>query len=60
LSFLKNTSNCTEQPKKEKYVTRREEVMKEEAQTGNPSTDSANSGSGPYYQIYILLGWTPL
>jgi hypothetical protein len=35
-----------------------EEKKKEEG-SGNSSTDSVNSGSGPDYQIYIPLGWAP-
>jgi hypothetical protein len=32
---------------------------RQEAGSGNSSTDSVNSGSGPDYQIYIPLGWAP-
>jgi hypothetical protein len=33
----------------------KKKVKEEEAGSGNSSTDSVNSGSGPDYQIYILL-----
>jgi hypothetical protein len=54
-----DTSNCKEEPKKQEDVTRRKEVKKEEKVpgSGNSSTDTVNSGSGPDYQIYIPLGW---
>jgi hypothetical protein len=34
-------------------------VKEEEVGTVKSSTDSVNSGSGPDYQIYILLGLIP-
>jgi hypothetical protein len=37
----------------------RKEVKEEVSGSGNSSTDSVNSGSGPDYQIYIPLGWAP-
>jgi hypothetical protein len=52
-----DTSNCTEYPKKEGDAARWKEVKEEETGSRNSSTDSINSGSGPYYQIYTLLGW---
>jgi hypothetical protein len=51
-----DTSNCKQQPKKKEHVARRMEVKEEEAEIGNSSTDSANSGSRPDYQICIPLG----
>jgi hypothetical protein len=56
-----DTSYCKEQPKKHGHVAWRKEVKEEEeeAGSGNSSTDSTNCGSGPDYQIYILLGWAP-
>jgi hypothetical protein len=36
---------------------RKKEVQEEGS--GNSSTDSVNSGSGPDYQICIPLGWAP-
>jgi hypothetical protein len=35
----------------------RKEVKEEKAGSGNSSTDSVKSGSGPDYQIYIPMGW---
>jgi hypothetical protein len=55
LSFLIDTSYCIEQTKKQ--VAKSNEVKEEEAVTGNSSTDSVNSGSGPEYQIYLPLAW---
>jgi hypothetical protein len=39
----------------------RKDVKKEGAEegSGNSSTDSVNSASGPDYQICIPLGWAP-
>jgi hypothetical protein len=37
----------------------RKEMKEEETGSGNPSTDSVHSGSGPGYQICIPLGWAP-
>jgi hypothetical protein len=54
-----NTSNSREQLKEEEDFARRNEVKEEEAGSGNLSTDSVNSGSGPDYQFYIPLGWAP-
>jgi hypothetical protein len=51
-----NTSNYTEQPKKEKDVARRKEVKEEEVGSRNSSIDSINCESGAYYQIYMVLG----
>jgi hypothetical protein len=42
-----DTSNCTEHPKKEEYITRRKEVKEEDAGSGNSSADIINSVSGP-------------
>jgi len=38
---------------------RQKKKRKKEEGSGNSSTDSVNSGSGPDYQIYIPLGWAP-
>jgi hypothetical protein len=43
-------------------VAERKEVKEEKGQeeeSGNTSTDSVHSGSGPDYHICILLGWAP-
>jgi hypothetical protein len=42
-------------------ISRRKEVKEEEAgnKSGNSSTYSVNSGSGPDQQICIPLGWAP-
>jgi hypothetical protein len=56
-----DTSYCKEYPKKQEDHAGSKEV-KEKSQkegSGNSSTDSVNSGSGPDYQIYIPLEWTP-
>jgi hypothetical protein len=53
------TSNCKEQPKNQEDVERRNEVKEEEQVNGNSRTDNVNSGSGPDYQMYIPLGWSP-
>jgi hypothetical protein len=50
---------CTEQPKKQEDVARRKKSTEEEAFSGNSSTDSVNSGSGPNYQSYIPLVQDP-
>jgi hypothetical protein len=52
-------SYCKEQPKKQQDVARRRKVKEQEAGSGNSSTDNVNSGSGPEYQFYKLLGWAP-
>jgi hypothetical protein len=52
-------SNCKEQPMKQGDASRRKEVKEEEVGSGNSSTDSVNSGSGPDYQICIPLEWAP-
>jgi hypothetical protein len=47
---------------KEAKICCREEGTKQKEKglgSGNSSTDSVNYGSGPDYQIYIPLGWTP-
>jgi hypothetical protein len=54
-----DTSNGKEQPKMQEDDARRKPVKQKEAGSGNSSTVSLNSGSGPDYQIYILLGWAP-
>jgi hypothetical protein len=54
-----DTSNYKEQQNKQEDFSRRKEVKEEETGSGNSSTDSVNSGSGPDYQIYIPLGWGP-
>jgi hypothetical protein len=61
LRFLKNIFSFREQPMKEENIARKNVVKEEEtgAGSGNSSTDSVNSGSGPDYQIYIPLGWAP-
>jgi hypothetical protein len=40
-------------------VAGRKEVKEEDVGSGNSSTDSVNYGSGPDYQICILLGPEP-
>jgi hypothetical protein len=55
LSYLIDTSNCKEQPKKQEDVSRRKEVKEEEARSGNSSIYSFNSGSVPDYQTCIPL-----
>jgi hypothetical protein len=55
-----DTSYCKNQPKKPADVATRKEIKEEDAGSGNSSTDSVNSESGPDYQIYLLLGWSPL
>jgi hypothetical protein len=57
LRFLIDTSNGKEEPKMKENVSRRKEVIEEEAGSGDSSTDSVNSGSGTDYQICIPLGW---
>jgi ribosomal protein S6 len=42
--------------KKQEDVARRKAVKEEEEGSENSSTKSVNSGSGPYYQIFITLG----
>jgi hypothetical protein len=37
--------------------TKMKEVKEEEGGSGNSSTDSVNSWSGPDYRICIPLGW---
>jgi hypothetical protein len=54
-----DTTNCKEHSKQYKDDAGRMEVKEEEAGSGNSSTYSAQSGSGPDYQIYIPLGWAP-
>jgi hypothetical protein len=56
-----DTSNGKEEPKMQEDVAGRKEVKEEEQEegSGNSSTDSVNSGSGPDYQICIPLGWAP-
>jgi hypothetical protein len=54
-----DTSYCKEQPKKHGDVARRKKVKEVEAGSGNSSTDSVESGSGPDYQICLPLGWAP-
>jgi hypothetical protein len=54
-----DTSNGKEEPKMQKDDAGRKEVKEEGAGSGNSSTDSVNSGSGPDYQICIPLGWAP-
>jgi hypothetical protein len=55
LSFLMDTSFCKEHSKKYEDVARRKEMKEKEARSGNSSTDSVNSGSGPDYQFYKPL-----
>jgi hypothetical protein len=38
------TSNCKEQPKNQEDFARRKEVKEEDAESGNSSIDSVNSG----------------
>jgi hypothetical protein len=40
-------------------IARRKEVKEDEAGSGNSSTESVKSGSGPYYQICMPLGQVP-
>jgi hypothetical protein len=54
-----NTSYCKEQKQKGEDFERRKKVKEEEVGSGNSSTDSVNSGSGPDYRICIPLGWAP-
>jgi hypothetical protein len=51
-----DTSKCKEQPKKQGDIERRREVKDKEAGNRNSSTESVNSQSGSYNQIYIPLG----
>jgi hypothetical protein len=57
LSFLKDTSNFKEQPKKQEDVASRKK--EEEAVTGNSSADSVNSVSGLDHQICTPLRLAP-
>jgi hypothetical protein len=52
-----DTSNGKEYPEMQEDDARRKEVQEEGS--GNSSTDSVNSGSGPDYQICIPFGWAP-
>jgi hypothetical protein len=45
-------------PKKEQQKMKMKPGIRKRG-SGRSSTDSVNSGSGPDYQIYILLGWAP-
>jgi hypothetical protein len=47
LRFLIDIINCKELPKKQEDVAGRKKFKEEEAGSGNSSTDSINSGSGP-------------
>jgi hypothetical protein len=53
LPMAKNRQRC----KKMLQGGRKWRKKGQEEGSGNLSTDSVNSGSGPNYQIHILLGW---
>jgi hypothetical protein len=56
-----DTSNGKEEPKMQEDDAGKGKCRKKEQEegTGNSSTGSVNSRSGPDYQICIPLGWAP-